>query len=78
DFGQYPLPRFELPKLVVWLFGPLLGPVTRPFISRNVGYDISFNNQRSLNLGLHYRTAKTTIVEHFQQLIDDGLIRKRG
>lgn len=78
DFGQYPLPKFELPKLVVWLFGPLLGPVTRPFISRNVGYDISFNNQRSLSLGLHYRTTKTTIVEHFQQLIDDGLIRKRG
>jgi len=77
DYGQYPLPKFELPKFIVWLFGPLLGPVTRPFISRNVGYFVNFNNQRSLSLGLKYRAPKTTIVEHFQQLINDGLIRKR-
>ena len=53
------------PKLVVWAFGPLLGPVTRKFISRNVGHKVSFDNSRSRPLGVQYRSPEETFREHF-------------
>ncbi|MCR9090293.1 aldehyde reductase [Algiphilus sp.] len=73
----YRFPKRELPKPLVWLFGPMKGPVTRRFISRNAGYDIRFDNSRSRQLGVVYRTPEETLVEHFQQIIDDGQIRSR-
>ncbi len=74
--SAYPFPRMEAPKFMVWLFGPLLGPVTRKFISRNVGYPLRFDHSRSVALGVQYRPIDQTLVEHFQQLIDDGLLKR--
>lgn len=78
-FGKaYPFPAMEIPKALAWLVGPLLGPVTRKYISKNVGWPIHFDNSRSLNeLGVHYHPVEQTIIEHFQQLLDDGMIKKR-
>jgi len=77
-FGNaYPFPRMTVPKAVVWAIGPLMGPVTRKFISNNVGYPVRFDNQRSLTLGLGYRDIGQTLEAHFQQVIDDGLVRRR-
>jgi len=77
-FGAgYRFPKRELPKPLVWLFGPMKGPVTRPFIRRNAGYDVRFDNSRSRKLGIEYRTPEETLAEHFQQIVDDGLLRKR-
>jgi nucleoside-diphosphate-sugar epimerase len=74
-FGkQYPFPRSTVPKAIVWAIGPLMGPVTRKFISRNVGHPIRFDNRRSLGLGLTYRSIQQTLEEHFQQVLDDGLL----
>lgn len=75
--SAYPFPRMEVPKFVVWAVGPLMGPVTRAFVSRNVGYRISFDNSRSLHLGVRYRPVEETFVEHFQQVIEDGLLKKK-
>lgn len=75
--NRYPFPRFQVPKLMAWTFGPLVGPVTRKFISRNVGHKVKFDNRRSRELGVQYRPAQETFVEHFQQVIDDGLLQKR-
>lgn len=77
-FGKsYPFPRMVVPKLLVWSVGPLMGPVTRKFISNNVGHPVHFDNQRSLTLGVKYHPVAQTLEEHFQQVIDDGLLRKR-
>lgn len=77
-FGRgYPFPRATAPKLLVWAFGPLMGPVTRKFISRNVGHPVQFDNRRSIELGVKYHSIPQTLEEHFQQVIDDGLLRKR-
>lgn len=73
---RYPFPMMQAPKFVVWLFGPLMGPVTRDFISRNVGYGVKFDNRRSRELGLKYRPVEETFIEHFQQVIDDGLLKR--
>ncbi len=77
-FGnRYPFPRMVVPKPLVWLFGPLMGPVTRTFISANVGHPIRFDHRRSLELGIRYHDIHQTLQEHFQQIIDDGLLKQK-
>ncbi|MDF1781260.1 MAG: NAD-dependent epimerase/dehydratase family protein [Alcanivoracaceae bacterium] len=79
EFGSaYPFPKMRAPKIVVWALGPILGPVTRKFISRNVGHKVNFDNSRSRALGVQYRPLEETFREHFQQALDDGLVRRRG
>lgn len=73
----YPFPRMEAPTFIVWAFGPLMGPITRDFIRRNVGLPLKFDNRRSRELGVQYRPVEQTFIEHFQQVIDDGLLKKK-
>lgn len=78
EFPKYPLPKKELPKFLIWLVGPIAAGVTRKFVKLNVGYSILFDNQRSKNiLKLKYRPLQETLCNHFQQMIDDGLLKKR-
>jgi hypothetical protein len=38
---------------------------------------LAFDNSRSRNeLGLTYRPAAQTVTDHFQQMLDDGLVRR--
>lgn len=75
--GAYAFPKRELPKGLVWLFGPMKGPVTRRFIQRNVGVPPRFDNSRSRALGVRYREVETTLAEHFEQAVRDGLLKSR-
>lgn len=78
-FGNsYHFPKAQVPKPLVWAFGPLLGPITRKFVSLNVNYPVRFDNARSVALGVKYRPLDNTFREHFQQALDDQLIRKRN
>jgi hypothetical protein len=54
----------------------MAGPVTREFISKNVGLPLKFDNRRSLELGVKYRPVEQTVIEHFRQLVDDGLLKR--
>ncbi|HCB39202.1 MAG TPA: diaminohydroxyphosphoribosylaminopyrimidine deaminase, partial [Gammaproteobacteria bacterium] len=77
-FGKrYKFPFFELPKVIVKWFGRLMDASAKPrFIEQNVGHPLKFDNSRSKQrLGLQYHPLEQTFVDHFQQLIDDGLIR---
>jgi len=74
---RYPFPKRELPKPLVWLAAPTAG-VTHKYVSNNVGYPLRFDNSRVREtLGVEFRPVETTVVEHFQQLIDDGIVRDR-
>jgi hypothetical protein len=42
-----------------------------------VGLPLKFDNRRSRELGVQYRPVEQTFVEHFQQVIDDGLLKKK-
>lgn len=77
-FGdRYPFPKMVSPKFIIWLIAPFLG-ITRAFVSKNVGYPVKFDNSYSKkDLGISYRPMEKTIIEHFQQLIDDGLVPKK-
>lgn len=77
-FPNYPLPKSLLPKFVVWLVGPIAAGVSRRFVKLNVGYSIRFDNSKSRKLlGLEYRPMKETLCEHFEQMVSDGLLKKR-
>ena len=74
---RYPFPRRELPKPLVWLAAPTAG-VTHKYVSNNVGYPLKFDNSRALEvLGVEFRPVEDTVVDHFQQLIDDGIVRDK-
>lgn len=76
-FGpKFPFPRNQLPKAAFKLFGPLAG-FSKSFVELNMGYPIYFNaNKSKSELGLNYRNIETSLVEHFQQLLDDGVVKK--
>lgn len=77
-FGnRYRFPLFVLPKFIVKWFGRFMdSSVTPRFVEQNVGHPLQFDNQRSRDrLGIEYLPLEQTFVEHFQQLIDDGLVR---
>ncbi|TQR62195.1 aldehyde reductase [Acinetobacter sp. RF15A] len=76
-FGaKFPFPRNQLPKTAFKMFGPLAG-FSRKFVELNMGYPIYFNAQKSQDqLGIQYRPVQESLVEHFQQLLDDGLVKR--
>lgn len=72
----YTFPRTTAPKSVVRAVAPLIG-LTRDVVDLNVGYPLAFDNSRSRNeLGLAYRPVEQTFTEQFEQMIDDGLVRR--
>ena len=77
NFGnKFPFPRNQLPKAAFKLFGPLAG-FSSKFVELNMGYPIFFNAQKSKDeLGIEYRPVRESLVEHFQQLLDDGVVKK--
>lgn len=76
-FGKgYPFPRKKAPKLLFWLIAPLFG-FTRAYVSRNVGIAIKLDTSYGKNdLGMTYIPIEQTVKEHFQQILDDGLLPK--
>jgi len=74
-FGDdYPFPRREVPKFLFWLIAPMYDR-TRKYVSRNVGYRIKFDNSYGrTDLNMSYRPIEETIKDHFQQILDDGLL----
>ena len=78
QFEQYPLPKKELPKWLVWLVGPIMDKsMTRKVIAKNMGHSWKADNSKSKEkLGLEYRSLNTSIIEMFQQIIDEGSFKK--
>jgi nucleoside-diphosphate-sugar epimerase len=79
EFGDdYPFPSRELPKTALWVVGPLQG-LTRKFIKRNVGHSLAFDNSYTKrDLAMDFRPARESVVAHFQQMLDDGIARRRA
>lgn len=78
EFGdQYPFPTRTLPKTALWVIGPTQG-LTRKFIKRNVGHALAFDNSYAKqDLDMEFRPARASVVEHFQQMLEDGVVRRR-
>jgi len=78
-FGRrYPFPRTKLPKFMVLLSAPFIG-LDKGFVRNNVGYPLKYDNSYSQSdLALTYIPIEQTMVEHFEQQLDDGLVKRRG
>jgi nucleoside-diphosphate-sugar epimerase len=73
-YGDYPLPKGKLPKLMLYIFGPLQG-FTWKYVSRNVGIPIYFDNTYSQeDLGIQYRPVRETLFDQAEQLIRDKIV----
>jgi len=76
--GRYPFPRMQAPKALLWAIAPLV-KIDRQFVSKNFGYPLKFDTSYiKQDLGMTFIPGATTAVDHFQQLLDDGKIKKRG
>lgn len=74
-FGDaFPFPRRAVSNLAALMLAPRRG-IPQAVARRNLGYPLRFDNTRSRTaLGMTYRPAKESAEEHFQQLLDDGLV----
>jgi len=77
EFGNdYPFPKKNLPKWLIWLTGPMAG-IPRAFVKDNVGYPWKADNSKSKkDLGMNYRPIEKAATEFFQQMIDNGTFSK--
>jgi len=73
---DYPLPKSTAPKFLFWLIAPMMG-YSRKYVTKNVGIKIKFDNSYSKkDLSISYIPIEETIKDHFQQILDDGLLPK--
>lgn len=76
-YPQYPLPKGFVPKRLFWLIAPLAG-FTRKYVKLNVGIDLKFDNSYiRKDLKMDFLPFETTVSDHFGQLINDGIIKKK-
>ncbi|MDE2796967.1 MAG: NAD-dependent epimerase/dehydratase family protein [Gemmatimonadota bacterium] len=75
-FGDgFPFPRHTVSRAVALMLAPRRG-IPQAVAKRNLGYPLRFSNRRAREaLGMRFRPAAESVVEHFQQLLDDGLVR---
>lgn len=75
-FGDgFPFPRNTVSNAAALMLAPRRG-IPQAVARRNLRYPLRFDNARSRSaLGMTYRPAAESIVEHFQQLLDDGLVK---
>lgn len=74
DPKKYKFPKKKLPGVLVYLFGPFMG-FSWKMLRANLGIPIYFaNDYVKEDLGIEFTSLEKTVVDHFQQLIDDGLI----
>lgn len=72
--GVHPVPKREIPKLLLYLLGPKSGLSWR-YIRRNVGHPVRYDNRKSKeSLGLFYRPLEETVRDQRLKLLDDGLL----
>ena len=74
-FGDaFPFPRRTVPNAAALMLASRRG-IPQAVARRNLGYPLRFDSRRARDrLGVTFRPADESIVDHFQQLLDDGLV----
>lgn len=78
-FGDgWPIPKRAAPKWLIWLVGPMVEKaISRRMVSRSMGHPWKADNSKSRReLGIEYLPIENALHEMFQQLIDNGRLRK--
>lgn len=75
-YPDLPLPNRYVPKWLFSLMAPFFG-FSLKYVKRNVGYDIRLDNSYiQSDLGMSFLPFEKTITDHFEQLMNDGIIKK--
>ena len=73
EYGDYPLPKSNVQKLLLYLFGPLQG-FSWKFLKLNVGIPFQVdNNYSKKDLGVEYIPIEQTLNDHAKQIIERRL-----
>ncbi|MBU0488987.1 MAG: aldehyde reductase [Bacteroidetes bacterium] len=76
-FPDLPLPKSKAPKFLLYLVGPFLG-YKWSYINSNIGHVTRFDNSYSISdLDISYIPMEQTLIDHANQLIRDGRVKKR-
>jgi hypothetical protein len=71
------LPALQRPKPLLWLIGPLLD-LPRRYAARNVGFPLRFDNTYARrDLQMELRPVDETVVDAVQQMLDDGVVKRK-
>ncbi len=74
---KYPLPKKTLPNWLVKLAAPTIG-VKRKMLVQNLSYPWKVDNSKSIDkLKVNYRPVEETIVDFFDQMIENGVFDKK-
>ena len=78
-FGdRYPLPKRPAPKPLISLVAPLIG-LERRFVAGNVDHPWRADNTKSRTaLGIEYRPLGDSMQDMFGQMIETGMVKRRG
>lgn len=80
DFGSaFPLPTSAAPKWLLLLIGPMVNKnLTRRFIRGNINVPWNADNSKiKRELGMTFRPMKETMVDAFQVLVDEGVLKRK-
>ena len=79
-FGdQFPIPSKALPKWLLVAIGPMVNKLfSRKYIRNNVNIAFKANNSKIKNeLGIQFRPLKESMVDSFQLLVDEGILKPK-
>jgi nucleoside-diphosphate-sugar epimerase len=76
SYPEFPLPKKFIPKWLFSLIAPLVG-FSRKYVKLNVGYNLRMDNSYiKKDLGMEFIPFEKTIIDHFEQLLSDGIIAR--
>jgi len=74
-FGDaFPFPRRTVPNAAALMLASRRG-IRQAVAKRNLGHPLRFDSRRARDrLGVTFRPAAESVIDHFRQLLDDGLV----
>lgn len=79
--SKYPIASSELmlPKAALWLMAPFMPPLTRAYVSKNIGYKMNFDSSKAENeLGMKWYPLNETLGDMYQQMLDEGVVKPKS
>jgi len=72
---KYPVPTKNVPNFLLYIAAPFL-KMKWSFLNNNLGLRSKLNNSYSKkDLGMTYKSIEETIIDHTEQIINDGLVK---
>ena len=76
EYGnKYPIPTKNLPNFILYIAAPFM-KMKWSYLKNNLGFSANLDNSYSIkDLGMNYRSIEKTIIDHANQIIENGLLK---